>query len=141
MFRRIAFLAATVALGLPSLASAADLAIEIDNIRAQQGPVKVAVMASAAAWNGQGMPAAVTGGVPDGDGTLSLKVAGLAPGRYAVRVMHDENGNGQLDRNFVGMPTEGYGFSNNPRAMRAATFEEAGFDVGDDGASVRIVLR
>lgn len=37
-----------------------------------------------------------------------------APGVYAVALFHDENGNGHLDTNALGIPTEGYGFSNNP---------------------------
>ena len=134
-------LALVAALALPALGHAADLTIEIDNIQAQRGRVMVAVMDSDAAWNGQGKPVGVAAGTPDGDGTLSLKIAGLAPGRYAARVMHDENGNGKLDTNIVGMPTEGYGFSNNPQVMRAATFEEARFEVEGDAASVRIQLR
>lgn len=36
----------------------------------------------------------------------------LAAGQYAIRFYHDENLNGKLDTNFVGKPTEGYGFSN-----------------------------
>ena len=39
----------------------------------------------------------------------------LPAGNYAVQVMHDENENNKLDTNFMGMPIEGYGFSNNPR--------------------------
>lgn len=39
---------------------------------------------------------------------------GLAPGSYAVSVFHDANGDGEFNRNFVGMPTEGFGFSRNP---------------------------
>lgn len=41
---------------------------------------------------------------------------GLKDGSYAVAVFHDENGNGKFDRNFIGMPKEGYGFSNHARA-------------------------
>lgn len=37
-----------------------------------------------------------------------------APGVYAVALFHDENANGHLDTNALGIPTEGYGFSNNP---------------------------
>lgn len=141
MFRRHALFAAVLALATPAVSHAADLAIEIEGIQAQQGTVMVAVMASAQAWADQAPPAGLTSGTPDGDGTLRLNVAGLAPGSYAIRVLHDENGNGKLDFNVVGMPTEGYGFSNNPRLLRAATFEEARFDVAETGASVRIVLR
>ena len=38
----------------------------------------------------------------------------LAPGDYAVSLVHDENGNGKLDKNLLGIPTEGVGFSQNP---------------------------
>lgn len=37
----------------------------------------------------------------------------LEPGNYAIRFYHDENGNGKMETNVLGMPTEGYGFSNN----------------------------
>lgn len=38
----------------------------------------------------------------------------LAYGVYAVSVLHDENVNGKLDKNLIGVPKEGYGVSNNP---------------------------
>jgi len=139
--RHFLALATAFAMTAPVLGHAADLTIDIEGITSQQGRLMLAVMGSAEAWKGQGKPAAQSGGAPDGDGTLSLKVADLAPGSYAIRVMHDENDNGKLDTNVVGMPTEGYGFSNNPQVMRAATFEEARFEVTADGATVRIVMR
>lgn len=37
----------------------------------------------------------------------------LQPGKYAIRYFHDENNNDKLDTNFMGIPKEGYGFSNN----------------------------
>jgi uncharacterized protein (DUF2141 family) len=40
-------------------------------------------------------------------------VSDLKPGKYAVRYFHDENMNKELDKNFLGKPVEGYGFSNN----------------------------
>ncbi len=141
MIRRNALLAALLALATPGLCFAADLTVEIEGIRAQSGIVQVALIGSGEAWDGKGKPAGFTGGPPDGDATLTLNFADLAPGSYALRVMHDENGNGKLDTNVVGMPTEGYGFSNNPRVMRAATFEEARFEVPETGATARITLR
>ncbi len=38
-------------------------------------------------------------------------------GTYAFVVLHDENANGKMDYNALGMPQEGYAFSNNARAM------------------------
>ncbi len=42
-----------------------------------------------------------------------------APGSYAVAVYHDENDNHHFDRNFLGLPVEGYGFSNNATVLLA----------------------
>jgi uncharacterized protein (DUF2141 family) len=45
-----------------------------------------------------------------------------------VAVLHDENENGTMDRGFLGIPTEGYGVSNNPpRGFRAPRYEDAVF--------------
>ena len=48
----------------------------------------------------------------EGETVLCLKAP--ATGRYTVALYHDENGNKEFDRNFLGIPSEGYGFSNNP---------------------------
>jgi len=45
-------------------------------------------------------------------------------GEYAIKLFHDENMNGELDSNFLGIPTEDYGFSNNVRG----TFGPADYD-------------
>ena len=63
----------------------------------------------------------------------------LAPGVYAVAVLHDENVNGKLDKNFIGIPREGHGASNNPApARRAPTFEEAKFTLQAPSQAVEI---
>ena len=48
----------------------------------------------------------------EGETVLCLKAP--STGRYSVALYHDENGNKDFDQNFLGIPTEGYGFSNNP---------------------------
>lgn len=49
-------------------------------------------------------------------------------GSYAVAVYHDENLDGKLDASPVGVPREGYGFSNNPKVPGRPKFEQAAFD-------------
>jgi len=52
----------------------------------------------------------------------------IPKGIYAISLFHDENSNNKLDTNFIGMPKEGYGFSNNIRHIfRPTTFDEAKF--------------
>jgi uncharacterized protein (DUF2141 family) len=49
-------------------------------------------------------------------------------GRYAIAVYHDENLNGKMDASLVGIPREGYGFSNNPKVPGRPKFEQAAID-------------
>ncbi len=52
----------------------------------------------------------------------------IPPGTYAMAVIHDENMNGKLDTNWLGIPTEGYGFSNDAKGvMGAPPFSAASF--------------
>jgi uncharacterized protein (DUF2141 family) len=64
-----------------------------------------------------------------------------APGRYAVALFHDENANGHLDTNGLGIPTEGYGFSNNPTLyLGPPALDRVRFALhpGDNGVDVRM---
>jgi len=52
----------------------------------------------------------------------------IPPGTYALAVVHDANMNGKLDTNWLGIPTKGYGFSNDAKAsMGAPSFDAARF--------------
>ncbi len=54
---------------------------------------------------------------------------GVAPGIYALSVIHDENNDGRLNR-FMAIPREGFGFSRNPRIrMGPPRFDEVRFQV------------
>jgi uncharacterized protein (DUF2141 family) len=50
------------------------------------------------------------------DNTVVIKIDSLQYGYYAIKVFHDENGNEEIDTNFLGIPTEDYGYSNNASA-------------------------
>ena len=63
----------------------------------------------------------------------------IPPGTYAMAVVHDENMNGKLDTNWAGVPTEGYGFSNNVRGVLSApSFAAASFKY--DGRNVELTM-
>lgn len=119
---------------------AAELTVELQGIRAQTGKIRLAIVDGQEGWDGKARAVAGEMIVPAGDSAV-VKFSDLAPGNYAVMVTHDENDNGKLDTNLIGMPTEGYGFSNNPRVMRKPTWDEARFALEDDGATLRIELR
>jgi len=57
---------------------------------------------------------------------------GLGSGEYALAIYHDENSNGEMDRNFLGMPTEDYVFSNYATgSFGPPSFEDAKFMLSD----------
>jgi uncharacterized protein (DUF2141 family) len=88
---------------------------------------------------------------PTNDGILVERVvpaseavatfSGLRPGPYAVAVYHDENANDEFDQGLFGIPLEGYAFSRGAHALFGPPdFEDARFDVGQEGAAISIPM-
>ena len=75
-------------------------------------------------------------------GRQSVVFTNLKPGAYAVIVFHDANDSGKLTENWLGVPTEGYGFSNNAEGvMSAPSFKDAGVLLGNQDLSIVITLK
>ena len=78
---------------------------------------------------------------PEGKNTITVPVE-LTAGEWAVAISQDTNNNDKLDKNFLGIPTEPYAFSNNVRPRFAApVFEECKFTVDGPGKVVSIALK
>ena len=112
---------------------AADLSIEVRGVRSADGRVYVAVHGPESKDTFPSGDDIVSGlREPAQIGTLHFVVNDLPAGRYAVNAFHDENDNGELDTNLVGIPSEGYGFANDPSTtFGPADFEEAAVTVGE----------
>ncbi len=79
---------------------------------------------------------------PARQGTVHICLAAPKPGVYALGIYHDENANKKFDRNFIGLPTEAYGVSNNPGfRLGPPSHDEAAFTVGAAGIHMEIGLR
>lgn len=60
-------------------------------------------------------------------------------GEYAVKCYHDENNNSKLDKNFIGIPNEAYGFSNNARgSFGPPNFEDAKFTIDKNEVTIQL---
>ncbi len=71
---------------------------------------------------------------------VTVRFDSLTAEPKAVRLFHDENSNGTLDTNFFGIPTEGYGFSNNPRSRYGEpSFRDRLFEHQTD-TTIQVVL-
>ena len=69
-------------------------------------------------------------------GETTLMVKDVPAGTWAVLAYQDENGNGELDRNLIGIPKEPYGFSRDARSKFGPPgFEDAAFEVGEGSAA------
>ncbi|MEO1483850.1 MAG: DUF2141 domain-containing protein [Myxococcota bacterium] len=106
-----------------------------------RGSVFCSLFASADGFPGDGKKAVATQKVKPADGKATCTFKGYKPGTYAAAAYHDENGNGELDSNWIGIPTEGVGASNNATGtMGPPKFKDARFTVPATGFSQRIKL-
>ncbi|QOL51609.1 DUF2141 domain-containing protein [Massilia litorea] len=118
-------------------ASAATVEVRVSGVTAK-GNVKVAVcdrerFLKQCAWSAS---------APAQPGETTVVVKGVPAGTWAVLAYQDENGNNELDRNFVGMPKEPYGFSRDARGkFGPPSFEDAAIEVGETQATATVRLR
>ena len=79
---------------------------------------------------------------PAAQGTVDVCLTAPEPGIYAVAVYHDENANVKFDKNWFGLPIEGYGISNNPTIFLAPpAFDEAKFEALKGATIVPVEVR
>lgn len=126
---------------LPVAALSAELAVQVTGVASRQGEVGCALHASGAEFPTSNVRS-TNAWLPADPRGVVCRFADVKPGVYAIAVSHDLNGNRKTDTNFLGIPTEAWGVSNNVRpALRAPTFDEAKFEVkavGTTTISVRL---
>jgi uncharacterized protein (DUF2141 family) len=135
---KIKLLSATLLLLASASANAAEIKVEILGIERAQGQLLVALYDEQkflkAPLKGLRLPAAA--------GAVTASFADIPEGQYAIAVILDENGNGKLDMNAVGIPTERMGFSNDATGfMGPPQFSAAKFELGGAPKAIVINLR
>lgn len=90
------------------------LEISVKNIKKLNGTIRVGLFDNEENF----LKEAVQGKVVDVNAaTMTVVFENLKPGDYALSVIHDENANGDLDTNAVGIPKEGFGFGNDAMGL------------------------
>lgn len=115
------------------------LEVRVDNVDTRGGPVRVALF-DRERWLS---PRAVQGAqAPAREPSITVNLSVPNSGLFALAVYQDVNGDGRLNRNIVGLPTEPVGFSNGA-AIRFGppSFDDAAVEVGADGATISVRLR
>ena len=91
-----------------------------------RGTAHVALFLDAGGWPDEEGRVFATAVVPISDGGASAVFEEVSAGPFAVSVFHDVDGNGELDSDMLGIPSEGYGFSRDARDLFGPpSFEEA----------------
>ncbi|MFP5391590.1 MAG: DUF2141 domain-containing protein [Gammaproteobacteria bacterium] len=130
--------ATLLGLALCAGARAGDLTIEIDGVTSAQGQLMVTLYRDAGTYLKSGRQQAG----PAVAGRAVLVIKDVAPGEYAFALYHDANGNGKLDANLIGIPTEAYAFSNDAKAvMGPPAFDAARFAVPAEGRTLRVAMQ
>lgn len=125
----------------PRPTEAQSVTVVVSSLVSTQSTVKLYFYNTAAGFLKSGKWAFSRSVKPEGKNEFSLPVE-LPKGEWAVAITQDLNNNNKVDKNFIGIPTEPYAFSNNVRPTVAAPgFDECKFTVDGPGKVVSIVLK
>ncbi len=121
--------------------SGAVLKVVIEGFNSDDGTVRVALFKSGDGFPSNHKTAVAREAAEIVAGKARVSFTGLPPGTYAVGAFHDENSDGVLDKNFLGIPTEGWGASNGAKGnMGPPEFDDASFSFGDTDKVIRIQI-
>ncbi len=124
--------------GAAGLASAAAIEVRVQGVTSTKGTVRVAICDKVTFL--KDCPYAAS--APAQAGETVVTVNDVPPGTWAVLSFQDENDNGKLDRNALGIPKERYAFSRDARGrFGPPSFEDAAFVLREEKAVSYIKLR
>ncbi|MFK7862759.1 MAG: DUF2141 domain-containing protein [Pseudohongiellaceae bacterium] len=125
--------------GLSHPLQAADVELTIENITEVSGTLYWSVYDSEDTYKSEEHPVVAAQSKVTGE-MLKVTLHDLPEGDYAVKLFHDANDNGEMDSNLIGIPQEGYGFSNNGGAFGPSSYSDAKVKV-EDNTLITIRLR
>ena len=139
-----AIVAALIALALSAGAgpAPAKLVVEVTGFHSDAGQLLLRLYATEAGFPTDGSRALRQVAQPITGRRAVVELADLPLGSYAIGCVHDENGNGKLDTNLLGIPREGVCASNDARGHRGPPrWSDARFDLRADATPLQIHVR
>lgn len=116
--------------------------VAVDGVRNGQGQIAITLYPDVSRRFLVKMGSLYIGRVPATEGVTHGCIFVPGPGVYAIAIYHDENGNQQFDRTGIGLPAEGYGFSNNPGTLAGLpSFRSVRLAIPKPGLVTRIHLK
>lgn len=118
------------------------LNIDIVNLKNQKGSVCVSLFGGPEGFPASAKNALLTGCFKIKEKPMHISYDRLHFGHYAVALFHDENSDGKLNTGLFGIPTEGFGFSNNPHVgMHAPNFKDCAFLISSLQTDISIQIK
>ncbi len=118
-----------------------DIDVTVTGISNQKGEIMVALFDSPEGFPQNPGKAIKLGKSPAQKGDIVVHLKDVPPGKYAIALFHDTNGDAILNTNFLGIPKEGYGVSNNIKnKLSAPKFQQAIFAHGMDQSALTISI-
>lgn len=115
--------------------------VEVVGMRNDKGQISCSLYSSADGFPKKAENAVTHIVAPISEREAVCEFPGTAQGTYAVSVFHDENSNGKLDTNFLGIPREGVGASNDAKGhMGPPRFDAAAFQFAGGRLSLKITI-
>lgn len=117
------------------------LVVKFEGMSSNKGNVVVALCNSDANYKNHKSPF-IGKQIPINNNTAIIEFEDLPFGEYAIKAFHDEDANDDLNTNFLGIPVEDYGFSNNARGMFGPpSWESAKFELTDESKKIEIIIK
>lgn len=114
--------------------------VSIPNIKSTKGVIEIGIFDTSEKFPKVGMTCR-TARFKINSQTETFTIENIREGEYAVAIYHDENSDGVCNCNFLGIPLEGYGFSNNVKPVfRAPAFEDCKISVPENSnITIRLI--
>lgn len=103
------------------------LQLSINNVKSTNGKILIALYDKADSFLSDNRYRGIIAEIKQ-EGTNTITIENLPYGQYAISIFHDENSNDELDSNWMGIPKEPYGFSNDAKgSFGPPSYEKAAF--------------
>ena len=116
--------------------------LTVTGLRSNDGEVRVGLYNTKESYLFRGtLPAFLRAQLKISDQSATVTFEEVPYGEYTIKLYHDENGNGILDKNILGIPKEPYAFSNNARGLGLPSYEKAKFAIDAEETKMEISFR
>lgn len=118
-----------------------NIIVTVKNVKSSKGNVKVYIFNNETAFPEKTNLAVKSVNASATKGIMQIKIEGITPGNYAIAVHHDENSDGKVNTNFIGIPKEATGASNGAKGkMGPPKYSDAVVAINSSTKQFTIVL-